>query len=186
MLWVQVPPVAVLAEQDTIYPAVYRSILELFRKAPTPENFDRAFKACLLKPGAIDMTELPLDLLSMTLDEGKVPDHVQPWIWSTRALLAYRTGDAELAVKNVNQSEGFAPGDQCRALSLAVLAMAQHDLKHPEKARTALNEARQLLTKLQANNRHNHDTLIAEILLHEAEAKMNGKEQPKESGSEEK
>jgi hypothetical protein len=90
MLWVQVPPVAVLAEHDTIYPEVCRAILELYRKAPSPENFDRAFKACLLKPGAIDMAELPLNLLPMTLDDGKVPDYVPPWIWSTRALLAYR------------------------------------------------------------------------------------------------
>jgi hypothetical protein len=64
--------------------------------------------------------------------------------------------------------------------------MAQHDLKQPEKERTALNEARKLLTKLQANDRFDHDTLIAEILLREAETKMNEKEQPKESDSEEK
>jgi hypothetical protein len=64
--------------------------------------------------------------------------------------------------------------------------MAQHDLKHLEEAQTALNEGKQLLTKLQTNDRYLYDTLIAEILLREAEAKMNEKEQPKESDSEEK
>jgi tetratricopeptide (TPR) repeat protein len=173
MLWVQVPPVAVLAEHDTIYPTVCRAILELYRKAPMPENFERAFKACLLKRRAIDMSELPLNLIPTTLDEGKVPDHVRPWIWSTRALLAYRQGDAELAVKSVNQSEQHTSNlsyDYFHAINLAVLAMAQHDLKHPEEARTALNEGQQLLTKLKAGDRYNHDTLIAEILLREAEA----------------
>ena len=48
--------------------------------------------------------------------------------------------------------------------------MAQHDLKHPEEARTALNEGQQLLTKLQSDDRYNFNTLIAEILLREAEA----------------
>jgi hypothetical protein len=169
-LWVHVPPVAVQAEHDTIYPEVCRAILELYRKAPTPENFDRAFKACLLKPGAIDMSELPLNLLPTSLDMATVSSWLPSFFWSTRALLAYRSGDAELAVKNANQSEQHAPNDHCHALNLAVLAMAQHDLKQPEKARTALNEGQQLLTKLQAGDRYNHDTLIAEILLREAEA----------------
>jgi WD40 repeat protein/tetratricopeptide (TPR) repeat protein len=179
LLWVQVPPVAVLSEHDTIYPEVCRAILELYRKAPMPENFERAFKACFLKRRAIDMSELPLNLIPTTLDEGKVPDHVRPWIWSTSALLAYRQGDAELAVKSVNQSEQHTSNllfDYFHAINLAVLAMAQHDLKQPEKARTALNEGQQLLTRLQANDRYNHDTLIAEILLREAEALIDGKE----------
>jgi tetratricopeptide (TPR) repeat protein len=176
LLWVQVPPVAVLSEYDAIYPEVCRAILELFRRAPTPENFDRGFKACLLKPGAIDMAEIPLSLLSMTLDEGTVPEWLPSWFWSARALLAYRSGDAELAVKNVNQSVQHAPNDHCHALNLAVLAMAQHDLKQPEKARTALDEGLQLLTRLQAGDRHHPDTLIAEILLREAEALIDGKE----------
>jgi hypothetical protein len=183
ILWVQVPPVAVLSENDAVYPAVCRTILELFRKAPTEQNFDRAIKGCLLKPGAIDLSELPLDFLTMSLDETSVPDWLPPWFWSTRALLAYRSGDAKSAVENVTKSEQYQPTDHCHALNLPVLAMAEHELKHPDEARKALDEAGQLIERLQSSDRTHHDLLIAEILFREAEAKLGGKEDSAEETS---
>ena len=101
-------------------------------------------------------------------------------------MLAYRSADAGLAVQHVNQSEQHKPNDHAHAMNLAILAMAQHELQHPDEASMAIEEAELLLKRLQAGGRDHHDVLIAEILFREAEALMNGKEQPKESDSEEK
>jgi len=185
MLWVSVPPLAVLSEDDAAYPAVCRTILEIFRQRPTQKSFDRAIKSCLLKPGVLDMTELPIDWLTMSLDEATAPQWLPPWFWSTRALLAYRSGDAELAVKNVNQSEGHVPHDYCHALNMPVLAMAQHQLGRSEQARLALQEASRTIARIKEapNSKGHHDLLIAEILFQEAEALMK-EERPNESGNE--
>ena len=71
-------------------------------------------------------------------------------------------------------------------MNLAILAMAQHELQHPEEARTAIEEAAELIDRLRAGDENHHDVLIAQILYREAEALMKEKEQPKESDSEEK
>jgi tetratricopeptide (TPR) repeat protein len=178
MLWVQVPPVAVLSDDAESYRHVCRQIIEQFLRSPTPENADRAIKGCLLRHGAIDVADLPLDKLPMSLDEATAPTWLPPWFWATRALLAYRSGDAEGAVKFVTQSEAKAPNDRAHALNLAVLAMAQHDLKNVEAARATLGEASQVITKIQAVDKNHHDVLIAEILFREAESLNNGSNTP--------
>jgi tetratricopeptide (TPR) repeat protein len=182
MLWVRVPPLAVLSEDDAVYPEVCRAILEIFREAPTPTNVDRAIKACLLKPGAIEQAELPLNLVPVSLDEATVPNWLPPWFWSTRALLAYRGNDAEAAVRYVEKSEAYEPPELAHALNLAVLAMAEHQLGKAGEAKTALQAASQLITRLKEDPglKGDHDLLIAEILLHEADALINGKKVPQE------
>jgi hypothetical protein len=56
--------------------------------------------------------------------------------------------------------------------------MAQHQLKQPEEALHALDDASQLITRLQAGqSKRDHDLLIAKILFREAEALINLKNQ---------
>ena len=90
---------------------------------------------------------------------------------------------AESAVEYVAKSEGHNPTDFSHALNLAVLALAQHELGHPDEAAAALAKASQLITRLKEtpNNKIHHDVLIAEILLREAAAKINGSDKPKPS-----
>ena len=85
--------------------------------------------------------------------------------WATRALLAYRSDDAESAVEYVAKSEDNNPTYFSHAMNLAVLAMAQHELDHPDEAAAALAEASQLITRLRENpnNQGHHDLQIAEI-----------------------
>lgn len=187
MLWVQVPPIAVLSEDEATYGTLCRKILELFQKSPTFSNADRAIKGCLLKPGAIDIADLPLDKLPMSLDATTAPAYLPPWFWATRALLAYRSGDAESAVAHVTLSEQYKPNEPAHALNLSVLAMAQSELKHADEARIALDEAAQLITRLQAGDRNHHDVLIAEILFREAESLLADDATPSpENGTSEK
>jgi len=160
--------------------------VEGYRKAPTGVAAERAIKGCLLRPGAIDLAELPGDLLAQSLNDGTFPKEFRSWGWSSRALLAYRSGDAESAIKHITQSEQLKPMDWAHAMNLAVLAPAQHQLKHPDEARAALDEALQVIERLQTVDRNHSDLLIAQILFREAEALINGKEEPQEPSGKEK
>ncbi|MHB8864200.1 MAG: hypothetical protein ACYC6N_17490, partial [Pirellulaceae bacterium] len=92
----------------------------------------------------------------------------------------YRNGDSESAVKYVNQSETHHPSELIRALNQAILAMAQHELQYSDAARSALEEASQLITGLREipGVKNQPDLLIAAILLREAEVKIKGKDAP--------
>jgi tetratricopeptide (TPR) repeat protein len=197
LAWLHVAPVLILAGGDADYPAYCRRIVEQFAESKSFDVPDKVVKACLLRADAIELAQLPLDRFAASLDEGSAPDWFPVWAWGTRALLAYRSGDAESAVKCVARSEELNPGDFTHALNLAVLAMAQHQLKHSDEARRALEEARagrdhlfqlrlhadpvQLTDRLQSDASSNGDInlLIAQILLREAQALIDGKTQPK-------
>jgi tetratricopeptide (TPR) repeat protein len=176
LLWMQIAAVLVLAGDGADYPAYCRRIVEQFAESKDFDVPEKVVKACLLRPEAVELAMLPVDKFAASLDEGIAPDWFPVWAWATRGLLAYRSGDAESAVKYVAKSEELKPGDFTHALNLAVLAMAQHRLQHPEDARRALEEAVQLTDRLRsdANNKGSHDLLIAQILLHEAQALING------------
>ncbi len=181
LMWLRIAPVLVLAEDQAAYSGFCGRMVQHFSESKLPETAERVIKASLLRANSIDFAKLPGDMFAKSLDDGTVPDWLPPWGWGTRALLAYRGGDAESAVKYVAKSEEFKPAEPAHALNLAVRAMAQHQLGQADEARTALDEASQLITRLQADdkNKGHHDLFIAQILLREAEALINGKPKPK-------
>jgi tetratricopeptide (TPR) repeat protein len=181
LVWMQIAPVLVLARDDADYPAYCRRIVEQFAESKAIDVPDKVVKACLLRPEAIELAKLPVDKFAASLDEGTAPEWLPVWLWGTRALLAYRSGDAESAAKYVARSEELKPADFTHAMNLAVLAMAQHQLRHPDEARRALKEAEQVTGRLQgeASNKGDSNLLIAQILLREAEALIHGKPKPK-------
>jgi predicted Zn-dependent protease len=150
---------------------------EQFAESKLPEDSERVIKAALLRANSIDLTKLPGDRLGKLLDEGTATAAFQPWGWSARALLAYRSGDAESAVTYVTKSEESQPSKSAHAINLAVLAMAQHQLQHSDEAWKALEEASQLITRFKEdpNKKGDHDMLIAELLFREAESLIKGK-----------
>ena len=181
LVWLHVAPVLVLAGDDADYPAYCRRIVERFAESKAIDVPDKVVKACLLRREAIELAKLPLNRFAASLNKGTAPDWYPVWAWGTLALLAYRSGDAESAVKYVARSEELKPGDMTHALNLAVLAMAQHQLQHPDEARRALVEAAQLTDRLQsdASSKGDFDLLIAQILLREAQTLINGQPKPK-------
>ena len=185
LVWLRIAPVLILAEDQVAYAEFCSRMAQHFAESKLPEEAERVIKASLLRANSVDLAKLPADMFAKSLDDGTVPDWLPPWGWGTRALLAYRSGDAESAVKYVAKSEEYKPIDVAHALNLAVRAMAQHQLQHPDEARTALDEASQLITRLQADDKNNrdHDLLIARILFREAEALINGKTEPKPPAS---
>ena len=177
--WLRIAPVLALAEDHAAYFEFCSRMTQQFAKSNGPEDFERVVKANLLRANSIDLAKLPVDKFAKLLDHGTVSDEFLPWGWATRALLAYRTGDAELTAMYVARSEERKPPERAHAMNLAVLAMAHHQLQHPEESRRVLEQASQLIDRLNADeSKLDHDLLIAQILHREAEALINGKTNP--------
>ena len=138
---------------------------------------DCTLKASLIWPGKLEISKPHADRLAQLLDDEEQPRLPTSWALGTRALLALRTGDAEAAVDYVAESEQLGPIDLARPFIQAVRAMAHMELNHTGEAKAALAKAKQLITSLKEDpvKKDQHDTLIAEILIREAEAKINGK-----------
>ncbi len=176
--WLRVAPAVVFSNEKDAYGLFCDWIMQ--QPIETAERAERAIKVCLLQPNGVDLAELPGVTLAKELDEGTALVENSPWFWATRALLAFRSGDAVAAVSYVAKSVECKPTDLCQPMNLAVLALAEHQLHHPDEARTALKEASQLITRLKANlaKGSHFDLQIAEILYREAEAKMGDEPNP--------
>lgn len=183
LVWLGVAPVLVLAGDEADYPEFCRRMVRQFGEAPDFRNAENTCKACLLRPDTIDLARLSGNTLAKALDDGTSTAWSQFLIyrWGSRALLAYRSGDAASAVTYVTKSEELNPVEFAHAFNLAVRSLAQHQLGQQEEARSDLDQASQLVNRLQrfANNQGHQDLLIAQILLREAETKINGQAKPK-------
>jgi tetratricopeptide (TPR) repeat protein len=169
--WMEVAPVLVLAGQRKDYAAFCERAAEQFADTTNLEVSERITKSLL--PDAIEPDKLPTQPLIDSLKNGTATAG-QSWFWTSRALLAYRTGDAKSAVQYATRSEEHKPFQVTRALALSVLA--QHELVNTAEATTALQQATKLLEKLEQNTtRYDADLQIAKVLHREAEAKINGK-----------
>jgi len=113
---------------------VCRRMVAQFAQSNRPEDSERVAKVSLLSPGVVEGFVPPLDA-------GAVPDWPTPWAWGTRALLAFRTGDAKSAVTCAERSEALASDERQRAFNLTFLAMAHHQLRDSEKSREAFDRA---------------------------------------------
>ena len=173
--WPGVAAVIALSEDKEAYAEFCQWIAA--KSLGDPVAIERAIKSSLLRASVGDLTALPVDKFTDALDKGSLPESSAAWLWGTRALLAYRSGDGDSAVKYIGQAQELNPTDLSRAFNLSVLAMAHHELQHLDDAQTAFGEAAQLITRLNQDpsNKGHHDLLIAEILFREAEAKINGK-----------
>jgi tetratricopeptide (TPR) repeat protein len=178
LVWLRIAPVLASADDPQIYSDFCSRMVQHFAASQLPEVHDRVIKAALLRPNSIDLAKLPGDQLAKSLDDGTAPEWLSPWAWASRALLAYRRGDAELAVKYMAKSEEYKPIDVAHAMNLALLAMAQHQLGKAGEAKTALEEASQLITRLKGDpaRKGDLDLLIAKILFNEAKELIDGKE----------
>ena len=173
--WMEVAPVLVLAGQRKDYAAFCQRAVEQFSDTAKPEVSERITKSMLLLPDAIEPDKLPTLPLIHSLENETATADQQPWFWTTRALLAYRTGDAESAAQYATRSQEHKPIKVTRALALSVLALAQHKQGNTAEATTALHQATQQLEDLEQNTTgYDADLQIAKVLHREAEAKING------------
>jgi hypothetical protein len=177
MAWLRIAPVVVLAGDRANYAAFCRRMVDKFGDSKLPPSADQVCKSCLLLPGFLDLLDAPGGTLGDYLDTGAEPEWLRPFAWACRALLACRRGDFPSAVKYVANSSALSPHEFIQPMNLAILAMARHQLHDSDAARSALDEAAQLLGRLEGNphNQGHHDILIAKILYLEAQALIEAK-----------
>lgn len=177
----QVAAVLVLAGDQAAYSDFCRWMVQTYDGSEHPLTVQRVCHACLLTPEGGDALKLPLGTLAKSVENGWDPsDWFPPWIWSTRALAAYRTGDAAHAVEYAEHSDRFETKVELgHAMNLATIAMAQQDLGKHDEAVRALEELSQIVSRHSwYESENNQDQLIARILLREAEAKVHGGVEP--------
>lgn len=172
LAWLRIAPVAALVGEEA-YRDFCEDMVPQFQNTTDPLVADRLIKACLLRPGCVDLKSLPIAVIEEAFANNKYQDWAKPWAWGSRGLWAYRNGDPASAVIYVANSKALRPPSQVHALNLAILALAECDLNHDEASRLAVEELSQLISQARkSSDILGHDTLIAEILLHEAEAKL--------------
>jgi eukaryotic-like serine/threonine-protein kinase len=185
LVWSRIAPVLVLGGDDAAYSAFCNRMATQFAGVEAPATAEQIIKVCLLRANAIDPTKLPRNTLASFVDNGAEPRDLRQRAATVLALLAYRIGDVDSAEKYATSAQKLNPIGSTQAVNLAVLAMAQHQLQHPDEARRALQEASQITARLpaDANNPDHSDTLIAQILLREADALIDGNSEPKRVGA---
>lgn len=151
-------------------------MVQQFAATDAFEHAERTCKVCLLTPDAFPLEELPRAPLVATLDDGTAPDWFLPWGWTTRALLALRSGDPEKAIEFARRAETTRPSELVQATYHSLLAMSLQKLGKKTDASQALQSARDLIDQLQKEPSYqgHHDLLIAKILYDEAKSTLEG------------
>ncbi len=179
--WLHTAPLLILAGDQSGYTQHCQSMVRRFGNTDDAPEADQTVKASLLGSGTVDDTKLPLETLESALDDASAQAWFYKYGYTTRALAAYRAGDAAKAIESVHkaqESEGYADRPSVQALALSLLAMAQHELGNTQDARQALAQASDLtdqyLPKLASGELGNTwpDWLIAQILQAEAAEKI--------------
>ena len=93
-LWLRTAPTFVLAGDEQGYRQFCASMLDQFADTKELADAESTCKACMLMPGTVDASRLPLEVFSDALDQETAPGWFRPWAWAARALVAHRRGDA--------------------------------------------------------------------------------------------
>jgi tetratricopeptide (TPR) repeat protein len=190
--WLRAAPLPILAGDLERYREHCQEMLHQFGAGDEVSDGREAMiiKACLLVPGVIDDSSLPVETLAEALDDGLVPSARNKWTFAVLALAAYRSAEADKTLHWIHksqQSQGYAEEPRVQVLALLLLAMAQHQLGQTGEASQAFAEASALieehLPKLATGELGGawHDWLIAEILRREAAKLIAGLTQAPES-----
>jgi len=168
--WLDVAPVLVMVGDEAAYRDFCRRMVQEYVDTKDLEAAEAVCRACLLWPGAIDIDQLPRNTLVQSPQDGSLPDDVLSGAWSTRALVAYRSGDASSALRYLEESPESTSRSSVEVMSLAVRALAQQELGQLEEARSAADRAELIVRGLQQTTGNEHEPLIPQILLREAQS----------------
>jgi tetratricopeptide (TPR) repeat protein len=119
-----------------------RNMREHFRGTTAAEVADTICKASLLLPGAVELSDLPIQVLrDGASDPAWAP--YRPWFLACCALVSYREGDPAKAIEWTTQMPDLTA--QPGALALVVRAMSEEKLGQHEQALISLAEVEALV-----------------------------------------
>jgi tetratricopeptide (TPR) repeat protein len=160
------------------YRAHCRTMATAFRAANLPGPLGKTAKVCLLVPEAASDFEAACQMADEAFKLGQ-NSYWRSDVHFIKGLAEYRAGHFASAIDWVGKSIGqptMVGGPRPDAAAYSVLAMAQHQLKHPEEAHAALAKSAEIvnakLLKLENTTLDENwvDWLIAHTLLREAQA----------------
>jgi hypothetical protein len=166
--WMNLAATLLAAGDRDGYRAACAEGVRRFQGTTDPAHAERMANICLLTPdpGVDAATIAALVATAQTVS--------RPWQQLLNCLAEYRAGHWDAAADWAAQihADATSPGDSAHATAAAILALAEHQRKHPVEAGAALDAAR---TAIAANwpagpGTSWHNWLIADLLAKEAEA----------------
>ncbi|MFN9719427.1 MAG: protein kinase domain-containing protein [Planctomycetota bacterium] len=133
-----------IAGEDTSYRQLCLDMVEQFRGTTDAQIADSVTKTCLLRPGTIGQSELPLQLLRNAIHDPTYAGFHR-WFVGSSALASYREGKFDEAITWVAKEPDHI--QHSGALALVVRAMAEHQLGQHDQARQTLDEVEALIPK---------------------------------------
>jgi tetratricopeptide (TPR) repeat protein len=186
-LWLRTAPAFVLAEDEQGYREFCRRMVAQFHDTTDQFKAESTCKCCLLAPGAVDISTLPLKLFSESLDQGTTPAGLHAWAWAARALVAYRSGEMNQAGQYTQQAFKSQPSVPATALTYSIAALERHGRGDFDGAREALGHATRMIDQhlSGANANQLHDWTMPLILAREAQNLLDGELAPETTDSSE-
>ena len=176
-LWDKLSGIVLLADDETAWREHSTRLAKHWAGTTSHETAQMVCRACLLVPGGVDLKELP-QLELIIPEDSTTTSKRRAEFWSTRALVAYRGGDARAALDYSRKAQELGPYSGTSALNLALQAMAYHKLGELDQAQGALKFAERELARSQGYFKDGKGTVwphAAELLIREAATLISGK-----------
>lgn len=176
--WLLAATVAALANDSSAYEATCREMAQRYEATTEARVATHVCKSALLRPGLVELAAQFEKPIVEELESGKTSLGLQAFRWGLRALLSYRSGDAQKALEYLELGEEVKGGPPSQAQNLAIRAMAQHKLGNFEESKKSIAEAAKLIFKLEQmpELKADVDLLIARLLTAEYHLLPNEKE----------
>jgi tetratricopeptide (TPR) repeat protein len=188
--WSTLAGMLLLTDDRDGYQAMCRKMIKHYDGKLSRPNAVQILHICLMLPDAVERESLPTQPFLDSLDDEvtRVVGLYNPWI--TRALLAYRMGDAKAALEYVENAAKLIPQvpqegrrasrTSWKVMNLCIEAMALNELGQHQKAVESLTQARELVEEFRLNGSgpvvpFGPSGYRYLILLAEAEAKLGDK-----------
>jgi hypothetical protein len=182
------------------YRRVCNRMIERFGTSQEHLEIERTMKCCSILSTDVDVSRLPAERVTGPLDAGALTaQYLVPWFRVACALADYRRGEfgaAEQRASTSLETADLASGtarDVIRALAAAVRSLARSAQDRHDEARIDLDRAREYLAQLVVrrpdgslvgtslfyeNGALDHDRLIADMLIREAEEALRAVGEP--------
>ncbi|MCA9072311.1 MAG: hypothetical protein KDA84_25465, partial [Planctomycetaceae bacterium] len=170
-LLLHLAPVLYLAGDEAAYTKIRDQAITRFENTTSAYDAERVISISLLPPTFQPNEKLPIGVMNLALDEGKLTDEFSSVGWTCRALLTYRQGDWKTAIQYAEtqlQKSNIDPVSNARRL--AVLAMAHHQLGNTEESKFAFQQLGQEIEKLKSQEMTGPNKLLPIILHREAQS----------------
>jgi hypothetical protein len=173
------------AGDEPAYGPLCEQMLARFGASKDVYEAERTTKICLIRPGIVNVSQLPVGIFSERIDDGKDPHNFAQFAFPARALARYREGNWKGCLADAQQTaSNRATVVFSHAQTHFVAAMANHQLQDHEAAAKHLAAGNALLfavaprdasgatdyAKLIAQRGDWWDWIIADQLSREAEA----------------